>query len=94
MRSTHQDQPVQLRLPANPAPVGVNDRARGILLQLPVDVPNWRLALLLIGFGGLLVQQLLKLGIAISGIISLGAAMAESVAENPHNGRRFAGLPS
>ena len=70
----HQGQPLELGLPTGPAPVVVDYRARNVLLQLLVDVPHQRLALLLIGLGGLLVKQLLQLGIAIAGIVRLRAA--------------------
>jgi hypothetical protein len=43
-----------------------DDRACDILLQFLVDVPDERFAFLLIGLGGLPVEQLQQLGIAVA----------------------------
>src|SRR5690606_39591951 len=51
-----------------------DDRTRRIFLQLLVDLPNQLLALLDVGFGRLLVEQLLQLRIAIVRVVALRLA--------------------
>jgi hypothetical protein len=63
-----------VRLPASSAAVVVDDRPRHVLLQLLVDFPNQGLALLLIDFERLAVEQLLQFEIAVAGIVPFGAA--------------------
>ena len=70
----HHRQPLHLRLPAGREAFVSYDRARPLLLQFLVDLPYQRLALLLVAFRRLLVEQLLDLPVAVSGPVALGAA--------------------
>src|SRR6516165_8104910 len=51
-----------------------DDRPRSFLLQFCVDVPDHRLALLLIHLARLLVKKLLQTAVAVSGEIAVGIA--------------------
>src|SRR5216684_4536129 len=69
----HDFQPLQSRLPACRKTQVIDDRARLILLQPAIDLPDQALALLLVGFHRLLLEQLLQLGVAVAGVIALRA---------------------
>src|SRR5439155_26125104 len=58
----HDLQTLEARLPARRKAQVIDDRARLVLLQPAVDLPYQALALLLVGFGRLLVEHLLQLG--------------------------------
>jgi hypothetical protein len=63
-----------MRLPARCAEVVPDDRSCPVLLQSLVNLPNELLALFLVGFSRLLVEDLLDLTIAIAGVIPLRPA--------------------
>src|SRR5258708_29424551 len=78
----HDRRALHLRLPAGRGAEMVDDRARAILLQFLVDVPDQALALFLVGFRRLLLEQFFELGVAIAGAVALAAAavlLAESL---------------
>src|SRR6267154_711550 len=70
----HDRRALHLRLPAGRGAEVVDDRPRAILLQFPVDVPDQALALFLVGFCRLLLEQFFELGVAIAGVVALRAA--------------------
>src|SRR5260370_4149454 len=70
----HDRQPLDIGLPAVPSRRVVDDRPGAILRQLLLDRPHQGLALVLISLDRLPVDHLVELGIAVSVIISFGAA--------------------
>ena len=70
----HDRQSLQLRLPAGRKAVVVKDRPSTIVLQFFVYLPNEMPTLLLIGLHGLLIEQLVDLGIAVAGVIAVRTA--------------------
>src|SRR5438477_12329555 len=70
----HDRYALELRLPAGRGAKVVDDRPRAILLQFLVDVPDQALALLLVGFRRLFLEQLLELAVAVAGVVALRAA--------------------
>ena len=70
----HDGQPLELRLQAGCETGVINDRARPVLLQFPVDLPDEVPAFLSIGQHRLLDEQLLAFRVAISGVVALRAA--------------------
>src|SRR5882672_6169573 len=70
----HDGDALDVRLPARTLTTVEDDRARHVLLQFLVDFPDQLLALLLVGFGGLLVEQLLDFLVAVVGVVPLRAA--------------------
>src|SRR3954454_19337721 len=70
----HDRHALELRLPASGGAEVVDDRPRAVFLQFLVDVPDQTLALLLVGFRRLLLEQLLELAVAVAGVVALRAA--------------------
>src|SRR6516164_6013781 len=70
----HHCVPLELGLPASSRAGIEDDRPRGILRQSPFDLPNQLLAFFIVGLHRLLVDQFVDLGIAITGVVTLGAA--------------------
>src|SRR5437764_3347774 len=70
----HDRDVLQLRLPTGCGAEVVDDRPRAVLLQSLVDVPDQALALLLVGFGRLLLEQLLDVAVAVASVVALRAA--------------------
>src|SRR5262249_15392587 len=66
--------PLQLRLPAG-ADTSIKDHRPGVVLrQFPFDFPHQLLALPLVGFERLLVDQLVEVRVTITAIITLRTA--------------------
>ena len=70
----HDGQAFDLRLRASAGTGVVDDRARAVLLQLLVDVPDEMPALVAVGDLGLRDELFLELGVAITGVVALRAA--------------------
>src|SRR6516164_6052926 len=70
----HDCQPLQLWLHAGHQAAVVEDRARPVLLQFPVDLPDQPPALIPVGHRRLLDELLLQIGVAIAGIVALRSA--------------------
>ena len=61
----HEGQPLNVRLPTRPLAAVEDDRSSIVLRQLPFDLPDQLLPLLLIYLARLLTDQLLYLGITV-----------------------------
>src|SRR5206468_1941077 len=69
----HHSEALDPRLPAGGEPQVIDDRPCLVLLQSPVDFPYQPPALFLVGLHGLLIEQLLQIGIAIASVVTLRA---------------------
>src|SRR6516165_2110648 len=65
----HGRQPLDIGLRAGPAARIKDDRPGALLGQPPFDLPHQLLALCPVGLGGLLVDQVVDLRIAVAGIV-------------------------
>src|SRR5450759_3325520 len=70
----HDGDALYIGLPARALAAVEDDRPRDVFLKLLVDFPHQLLALGDVGLLGLLVEQLLDVGIAVIGIVSLRLA--------------------
>src|ERR1700730_11128413 len=70
----HDRQPLHIGLPAVSAGGVEDDRPHAVLRQLALDLPYQRLALVLICFHRLPVNQFVKLGIAVFDVVSFRSA--------------------
>src|SRR3954466_5821433 len=61
---------LHIGLPAGAAAVVLDDRARGVLDQQVLDIPDDLLALCLVGFAGLREDQLVAFRVAIFGVVA------------------------
>src|SRR5689334_21768544 len=66
-----QQDALDLRRPAGVGDVVADDRPGRVVGQLLLDLPHDLLALLDIGFGRLLVDQLVDLGILVAGVVAV-----------------------
>src|ERR1022692_645012 len=65
---------LDVRLPAGAGTGVEQDRPRPILLNLLIDLPDQLFALREIGFGRLLIEQLLQVLVAVMRVVALGPA--------------------
>ena len=70
----HDRQTLHIRLPAGRATVVEDDRPGAILCQSSFDFPHQLLTPFLVGFGRLLIDQPVHLGIAVTVVVQLAAA--------------------
>src|SRR2546430_4535069 len=87
----HDRQALHMRLPAARADRIEQHRAHRRLGQLALDLPNDLLALFGIGFARLAVDQLVKLGIAVSRIIARRTGRSEEhTSDSTHSQKSYA----
>src|SRR6516165_7320691 len=70
----HRGEPLDIGLRASPAARIKDDRQGAVLSQPPFDLPDQLFAFFSVGFGRLLVDQLVDLRIAIAGVVAHRAA--------------------
>ena len=71
----HHGHPLHLRVTTRRLPGVEDDWPGAILRQPPFDFPHQLLALLFVGLGRLLVDQLVDLGTAIARVVALGRSI-------------------